>query len=237
MVSRKSPLMRPLAKNATRPSCSKPSSRSAAVAVSMLPEMRVVGRRAFGDTHQDPVARRGLQPHLEFVALAIVEAHANHRVARRPWSAPVRSTQDRQPGLRPAARAGRWRGSGSRSRCSTSHQERYGESTLKAAIVPARAGLPYLSNMRSAMTGPVRPSATSFEAALSISARTGPPPKCTERSPRQASLPSFVEHARGELVLAIDEIDGAPAAHGHGVRPSSRSRRRTTADPPACRSR
>ena len=39
MVSRKSPLMRPLAKNATRPSSSKPSSRSAALAVSMLPEM------------------------------------------------------------------------------------------------------------------------------------------------------------------------------------------------------
>ena len=57
-------------------------------------------------------------------------------------------------------------------------------------MVPARAGLPYLSNMRSAITGRVRPSATSFEAALSTSARTGPPPKCTVRSPCQTTWPS-----------------------------------------------
>ncbi len=60
---------------------------------------------------------------------------------------------------------------------------------MNAASVPVRAGLPYLSNMRNATTGLVRPSAESFEADLSNSARTGPPPKCTERSACQASLP------------------------------------------------
>ena len=34
----------------------------------MLPEMRVVRGGALGDAHQDPVARRRRQPHLEFVA-------------------------------------------------------------------------------------------------------------------------------------------------------------------------
>ena len=144
MVSRKSPLMRPLAKKATRPSCSKPSSRSAAVAVSMLPEMRVVGRRAFGDAHQDPVARRRLQPHLEFVALPLVEAHANHGVARVRGRLQFdhRKAAVLDFDLRLARSVGENLVLARDARLPT--MERYGESTLKAAMRAGARGLAVL---------------------------------------------------------------------------------------------
>ena len=41
----------------------------------------VVRRGAFGDADQDPVARRGREPHFVFIALALVEAQAYDRVA------------------------------------------------------------------------------------------------------------------------------------------------------------
>ncbi len=213
MVSRKSPLMRPLAKNATRPSSSKPSSRSAARRGFHVAGDGVVGGRAFGDADQDPVARGGREPHLVFIALALVVAQAHDGVAAWSWWARARSS------ARPLSRTSTCGSRGPVERiwlslsCSTSHQERYGESTLKVGDRARRA--PACRTCRTC--------AARSPGACGRRRRASTPPCRSRRAPgRRRSAPcvrrarprcrSSSSDARDELVVAVDQVDAAPAA-------------------------
>ena len=141
----------------------------------MLSLMRPVRRRVLGEADQDPVARLRLQPHADFLLATLAEAQPQDRGAglRRRLQLQAREAV----GIDAERRLARAHGDELvvvlAIRLPTTSDT--APATLNAPSVPGRAGLPAESIMRTAMTGCVRPSATSVEASRTISARTAPP--------------------------------------------------------------
>ncbi len=180
-------------------------------------EMRVVRGGAFRDADQDPVARGRRQPHLVFVALALVEAQADDGVARRRGRLELdqRETVLAHFDLR-LARAG---GEDlvvvelldfpprAVRRIDAEVRDRSGARRLAVLVEHAQRD----DRARAAIGDELRGRLVDLGAhrAAAVVHRA--------LRPVQTTSPFGIDDARGEHVVAVDEIDAAPAAQRHRV--------------------